>query len=278
VLNPFYIFQVLSIVLWVCDAYYYYAACIFLISTISLGLSLYETRKVGGWALGNASRSPPCVGIWLFGGFIGTWHGGITPFRSQLAECVLGRFHRAVESLRLGKTSEIIQPNCLFILTMPTNHIPQSHISTLNTFRDGDSTTSLLHCITAPLDRIPRVVPSLVHSRPRCFTLLVELLLAPSNSSLPCSKAPRCGTWPGCPSASECTALTEVSAMPAMSKGSFGMGTTPPHGIVLGFSYWDTRWERPNGLRWVVDGTALGWVWALGAKDSWVLSQQRRRW
>ncbi|XP_075028668.1 polyamine-transporting ATPase 13A2 isoform X3 [Calonectris borealis] len=45
VLNPFYIFQVFSIVLWVCDAYYYYAACIFLISTISLGLSLYETRK-----------------------------------------------------------------------------------------------------------------------------------------------------------------------------------------------------------------------------------------
>ncbi|XP_062449418.1 polyamine-transporting ATPase 13A2 [Rhea pennata] len=45
VLNPFYIFQAFSIVLWVCDAYYYYAACIFLISTISLGLSLYETRK-----------------------------------------------------------------------------------------------------------------------------------------------------------------------------------------------------------------------------------------
>ncbi|KFV62399.1 putative cation-transporting ATPase 13A2, partial [Dryobates pubescens] len=45
VLNPFYIFQVFSIVLWVCDAYYYYAACIFFISTISLGLSLYETRK-----------------------------------------------------------------------------------------------------------------------------------------------------------------------------------------------------------------------------------------
>ncbi|NXN80616.1 AT132 ATPase, partial [Bombycilla garrulus] len=45
VLNPFYIFQMLSMVLWVCDAYYYYAACIFLISTFSLGLSLYETRK-----------------------------------------------------------------------------------------------------------------------------------------------------------------------------------------------------------------------------------------
>ncbi|NXG42908.1 AT132 ATPase, partial [Psilopogon haemacephalus] len=45
VLNPFYIFQVLSIILWVCDAYYYYAACIFFISAISIGLSLYETRK-----------------------------------------------------------------------------------------------------------------------------------------------------------------------------------------------------------------------------------------
>lgn len=45
VLNPFYIFQVLSMLLWVCDSYYYYAACIFLISSFSLGLSLYETRK-----------------------------------------------------------------------------------------------------------------------------------------------------------------------------------------------------------------------------------------
>uniref|UniRef100_A0A452GX96 Uncharacterized protein n=1 Tax=Gopherus agassizii TaxID=38772 RepID=A0A452GX96_9SAUR len=45
VLNPFYIFQVFSIILWLCDAYYYYAACIFVISAVSIGLSLYETRK-----------------------------------------------------------------------------------------------------------------------------------------------------------------------------------------------------------------------------------------
>ncbi|XP_030042006.1 polyamine-transporting ATPase 13A2 isoform X2 [Microcaecilia unicolor] len=45
VLNPFYIFQIFSIVLWMCDGYYYYAGCIFLISAISIGLSLYETRK-----------------------------------------------------------------------------------------------------------------------------------------------------------------------------------------------------------------------------------------
>nr|XP_048680762.1 polyamine-transporting ATPase 13A2 isoform X3 [Caretta caretta] len=45
VLNPFYVFQVFSIILWLCDNYYYYAACIFIISAVSIGLSLYETRK-----------------------------------------------------------------------------------------------------------------------------------------------------------------------------------------------------------------------------------------
>ncbi|XP_066462433.1 polyamine-transporting ATPase 13A2 isoform X2 [Eleutherodactylus coqui] len=45
VLNPFYIFQVFSVVLWLCEAYYYYAVCIVIISVISITISLYETRK-----------------------------------------------------------------------------------------------------------------------------------------------------------------------------------------------------------------------------------------
>ncbi|XP_043917761.1 polyamine-transporting ATPase 13A2 isoform X2 [Protopterus annectens] len=45
VLNPFYIFQIFSIILWMYDRYYYYAVCIFVISAISIGVSLYETRK-----------------------------------------------------------------------------------------------------------------------------------------------------------------------------------------------------------------------------------------
>ncbi|MEQ2312935.1 hypothetical protein AMECASPLE_036485, partial [Ameca splendens] len=45
VLNPFYIFQVGSLVLWMCDEYYYYAMCILIISFISISISLYETRK-----------------------------------------------------------------------------------------------------------------------------------------------------------------------------------------------------------------------------------------
>lgn len=46
VLNPYYIFQIASIILWLSDEYYYYAACIFIVSMISIGVSLYETKKV----------------------------------------------------------------------------------------------------------------------------------------------------------------------------------------------------------------------------------------
>lgn len=45
VLNPFYIFQICSIILWISDNYYYYAACIVIISLISIAVSLYEIRK-----------------------------------------------------------------------------------------------------------------------------------------------------------------------------------------------------------------------------------------
>uniref|UniRef100_A0A8C2XTE1 ATPase cation transporting 13A2 n=1 Tax=Cyclopterus lumpus TaxID=8103 RepID=A0A8C2XTE1_CYCLU len=45
VLNPFYVFQVFSIALWLADDYYFYAVCIFIISVFSIGLSLYEIRK-----------------------------------------------------------------------------------------------------------------------------------------------------------------------------------------------------------------------------------------
>lgn len=45
ILNPFYIFQIFSIILWCFENYYYYAACIFIITSISSIISLLQTRK-----------------------------------------------------------------------------------------------------------------------------------------------------------------------------------------------------------------------------------------
>lgn len=59
VLNPFYVFQVFSIILWMSDKYYYYAVCIFLISLISIGVSLYEIRKASKWC--SHKRLSSCI-------------------------------------------------------------------------------------------------------------------------------------------------------------------------------------------------------------------------
>ena len=42
--HPFYVFQIASLILWSLDQYYYYAACIFLISVFSITTTLLDTR------------------------------------------------------------------------------------------------------------------------------------------------------------------------------------------------------------------------------------------
>ncbi|KAF2112000.1 ATPase type 13A2 [Lophiotrema nucula] len=44
VFHPFYVFQVASLILWSADEYYYYAACIFLISVVSITTTLIDTK------------------------------------------------------------------------------------------------------------------------------------------------------------------------------------------------------------------------------------------
>ncbi|KJE95551.1 ATPase type 13A2 isoform 3, variant [Capsaspora owczarzaki ATCC 30864] len=44
VLNPFYIFQLFSVLVWIGIAYYYYAACIIVVSGVSIAISLVETK------------------------------------------------------------------------------------------------------------------------------------------------------------------------------------------------------------------------------------------
>lgn len=51
VLNPFYIFQLFSVLLWSAEDYYYYASAIVFMSVISTATSLYTIRKVShAWA------------------------------------------------------------------------------------------------------------------------------------------------------------------------------------------------------------------------------------
>lgn len=45
VIDPFYFFQLFSIVIWLLVNYYYYAGAVFIISAVSITLSLYQTRK-----------------------------------------------------------------------------------------------------------------------------------------------------------------------------------------------------------------------------------------
>ncbi|KAL8188337.1 UNVERIFIED_CONTAM: hypothetical protein K2H54_065724, partial [Gekko kuhli] len=45
VLNPFYVFQLFSVILWSTDEYYYYALAIVLMSLVSVASSLYTIRK-----------------------------------------------------------------------------------------------------------------------------------------------------------------------------------------------------------------------------------------
>ncbi|KAJ2827602.1 hypothetical protein GGI24_002605, partial [Coemansia furcata] len=45
VLNPFYIFQLASIIIWSCEDYYYYACAIFVISAISIASTLISTKR-----------------------------------------------------------------------------------------------------------------------------------------------------------------------------------------------------------------------------------------
>lgn len=54
VADPFYVFQFCSIILWSFDNYYYYAGAIFMVSFVSIVITIYQTRMVSKiWKLGD---------------------------------------------------------------------------------------------------------------------------------------------------------------------------------------------------------------------------------
>lgn len=63
VLNPFYVFQVFSVCLWYADNYNYYASCIVIISAISIGTSVIQTRA-NQKSLRNTVQSSDIMNVW----------------------------------------------------------------------------------------------------------------------------------------------------------------------------------------------------------------------
>lgn len=57
VLNPYYVFQVFSVILWMCYSYYYYAVVIVIMSIFGITMSIIQTRKVRGFLCINKNFS-----------------------------------------------------------------------------------------------------------------------------------------------------------------------------------------------------------------------------
>lgn len=69
VLHPFFLFQVASIILWSIDNYYYYASVIFLISLVSILVTLYETKS-NMRKLRRFSTFSCTMKVWRFGAWL----------------------------------------------------------------------------------------------------------------------------------------------------------------------------------------------------------------
>ncbi|KAH7958687.1 hypothetical protein HPB49_004316 [Dermacentor silvarum] len=61
VLHPFYVFQIVSIIVWLLDIYYFYAGCIIAFSVTSITLALHEARKPGKLYRSRSEFSPSAV-------------------------------------------------------------------------------------------------------------------------------------------------------------------------------------------------------------------------
>ncbi|CAH1772705.1 unnamed protein product [Owenia fusiformis] len=62
ILNPFYVFQLFSVILWYFDEYYYYASAIIVMSAISITATIYQTRTMQR-ALKETIHSEEIVGV-----------------------------------------------------------------------------------------------------------------------------------------------------------------------------------------------------------------------
>lgn len=86
VLNPFYIFQLFSVILWITDEYHYYALAIVIMSVISIVSSLYTIRKV-------SSNKTCIISAFIYQAiFIWNWWQILRIFQKYIGRILLGIF------------------------------------------------------------------------------------------------------------------------------------------------------------------------------------------
>eukprot|EP00057_Strongylocentrotus_purpuratus_P023454 XP_011677928.1 PREDICTED: probable cation-transporting ATPase W08D2.5 [Strongylocentrotus purpuratus] len=79
ILNPFYIFQIFSVTVWIVDEYLYYSICIIVLSALSISISLYTTRAQAT-TLKNMVKSNVTVQVLRPNGEIETvWEDQLVP-------------------------------------------------------------------------------------------------------------------------------------------------------------------------------------------------------
>uniref|UniRef100_A0A8C9ZNH3 ATPase 13A3 n=1 Tax=Sander lucioperca TaxID=283035 RepID=A0A8C9ZNH3_SANLU len=107
VLNPFYIFQLFSVILWSAEDYYYYATAIVFMSVISIATSLYTIKKVSHTVIavsgGNAMSTDLVPGDLI----IIPENGMIMPCDAVLicGTCIINESMLTGESVPVTKTS-----------------------------------------------------------------------------------------------------------------------------------------------------------------------------
>ncbi|KAL2915285.1 hypothetical protein HK105_205150 [Polyrhizophydium stewartii] len=120
VLHPFFVFQIASIILWSLDSYYYYATCIFIISTTSAIATLIETKTTlrrirelskftcqvrywrnGAWSYGRSEELVPGDLVELESGLV-----PIVPCDAILlqGDCIVNESMLTGESLPVSKS------------------------------------------------------------------------------------------------------------------------------------------------------------------------------
>ena len=145
ILSPFYMFQIFSVILWMCDEYYIYATSILCITTVSMSVTLYtvrsERKKLQNMVQKNNYSTVKC---WRGGKWTDIWSNLLVPGDvisvppggcCVPADCLLLTGEAIVNEGML--TGECIPVTKLALRASSTIYHPDNHTLKMNTLYGG---------------------------------------------------------------------------------------------------------------------------------------------